>query len=321
MKFVSFIDEDRPRLGLFVNESVYDLNQINPFIANNMAEFLRQGEDGMSFVKLTEKQILEGRFEDKKVKDFVLTAPVPEPTSLRDACAFRAHVAAVYKSKGEDIIPEFEHFPIFYFSNHQSIKGPGPIECMPDHLNKLDFELEVAIVLNKRGKNISAKDAHTYVAGFMIMNDFSARDLQMKEMKLNLGPAKGKDFATAIGPYLVTLDEIESYKSADNSENKGLLYNLKMTASVNGKKVSDGNSGDMSWSFAEILERVSYGVEVFPGDIIGSGTVGTGCFLELNGAPETKTLNKEEQWLKPGDQVDLEIEGLGKLTNTIVESS
>lgn len=314
MKLISFITEDKARLGLYVNESVYDLNQINPFIANNMADFLRQGEDGMSFVRLTEKEILEGRFEDKKVKDFVLTAPVPEPNSLRGGYAFKEHVTSVYKGRGEEVIPEYDDFPVFYFSNHQAIKGPGLIECMPDHLNKLDFELEVAVVLNKRGRNILAKDAHSYVAGFMIMNDFSARELQMHEMKLNLGPAKGKDFATAVGPYLVTLDEVESFKSSLNVANKGLLYNLNMTASVNGKKVSEGDFGDMTWSFAEIIERVSYGVDVFPGDVIGSGTVGTGCFLELN------ELGNKKQWLKIGDQIDLEVEGLGKLTNTIVES-
>lgn len=317
MKLVSFLTEDAPRLGLLINNAIYDLNQINPFIANNMADFLRQGTKGMDFVRLTEKEILDGRFEDKRVKDFVLTAPVPFPTSFRDAYAFRQHVATSRRNRGLDMIPEFDQFPVFYFSNHQAICGPGEVECMPDHFNKLDFELEVAIVINKKGRNILAKDADSYIAGFMVMNDLSARTLQMEEMKLNLGPAKGKDFATVIGPYLVTPDELENYKLPNSRENVGAKYALKMTCSVNGIQVSEGTLGDINWTFAEIIERASYGVDLFPGDLIGSGTVGTGCFLELNGTGKLNDPNYKEQWLQAGDVVEMEVECLGTLKNTL----
>jgi fumarylacetoacetate (FAA) hydrolase len=153
------------------------------------------------------------------------------------------------------------------------------------------------------------------------MNDLSARVLQMDEMKLNLGPAKGKDFATAIGPWLVTLDELEQYKIPSEFGNK---YDLLMTAKHNGKLISDGNMKDMNWTFAEIIERASYGVRLLAGDVIGSGTVGTGCYLELNGtwALESKEKGKDFTpiWLKDGDDIELEITGLGVLKNTIRKS-
>jgi len=188
---------------------------------------------------------------------------------------------------------------------------------MPDHFNKLDFELEAAIVVGKKGRNIKAAEADAYIAGFMIMNDMSARTLQMEEMLLNLGPAKGKDFSTVIGPYFVTPDELEAYKIPAKSGHVGNNYNLNMKCWVNGKLVSEGNVGDMDWTFAEILERCAYGVDILPGDVIGSGTVGTGCFLELNGTGLLHDKNYKPQWLQEGDVVEMEITGLGRLTNTI----
>ena len=152
----------------------------------------------------------------------------------------------------------------------------------------------------------------------MIMNDWSARGLQMEEMLLNLGPAKGKDFATSTGPCLVTLDELQQFVIEPKDGHSGTSWNLKMACKVNGVQVSEGNLGDMDWTFAEIVERVSYGVEVVPGDIIGSGTVGTGCFLGLNGTGKLADPNYSEQWLKAGDVVELEIDGLGVLSSTIV---
>ena len=151
----------------------------------------------------------------------------------------------------------------------------------------------------------------------MIMNDLSARRLQMEEMLLNLGPAKGKDFATTLGPWLVTLDELQSYEIPAKDNHVGKSWNLSMKCRVNEIEVSNGNSGDMDWTFAEIIERASYGVDLYPGDVIGSGTVGTGCFLELNGTGKFNDPNYTEQWLKEGDVVEMEIDGLGTLKNTI----
>ena len=178
-------------------------------------------------------------------------------------------------------------------------------------------ELEAAIVIGKKGRNIKASEADQYIAGYMIMNDMSARTLQMEEMLLNLGPAKGKDFSTVIGPWLVTPDELEPYKIPAKSGHTGNAYNLEMKCWVNGVEVSRGNMGDMDWTFAEIVERCAYGVDILPGDVIGSGTVGTGCFLELNGTGLLNDPNFKPQWLQPNDLVDMEITGLGYLSNTI----
>jgi fumarylacetoacetate (FAA) hydrolase len=155
----------------------------------------------------------------------------------------------------------------------------------------------------------------------MIMNDMSARRLQMEEMLLNLGPAKGKDFSTVIGPWLVTPDELEPYKIQAKPGHIGNSYNLAMKCWVNGIQVSEGSVGDMDWTFAEIVERCAYGADIFPGDVIGSGTVGTGCFLELNGTGKLNNHNYPEQWLQPGDVVNMEIDGLGHLSNTIVQEN
>jgi fumarylacetoacetate (FAA) hydrolase len=239
-----------------------------------------------------------------------LAAPLPRPPSMRDGYAFRQHVATARKNRGLEMIPEFDQFPVFYFTNHQAVIGPGELHVQKLHMDKLDFELEVAVVLGKGGKNVRAEDADDLVFGYTIMNDFSARALQMEEMKLSLGPAKGKDFATALGPWLVTRDELEARRTRTAH---GEQHDLEMRASVNGIQVSRGNLKDMTWTFAQILERASYGVTLYPGDVIGSGTCGTGCFLELNGSKIT-----DNQWLRSGDVVALEVDGLGRLENTVV---
>jgi fumarylacetoacetate (FAA) hydrolase len=226
-------------------------------------------------------------------------------------------VATARKNRGVEMIPEFDQFPVFYFTNPHSIRGEGEVKCMPDHLEKLDFELEVAIVICKHGRNIPAEEADEYIGGLMIMNDLSARRLQMEEMLLSLGPAKGKDFATTLGPWLVTLDELEEFVVAPKENHTGRCWNLPMRCYVNERQVSEGNLADATWTFAELIERASYGVDLYPGDIIGSGTVGTGCFLELNGTARLKDPNFPEQWLLAGDVVEMEVDGLGKLTNTI----
>lgn len=244
-----------------------------------------------------------------KESDCILLAPVPHPVSCRDGYAFRQHVESARRGRGLPMIPEFDEFPIFYYTNHLAITGPGEVFVMEKALDRLDFELEVAIVIGKEGKNIPANQADEYIYGYMIMNDWSARELQTQEMKLNLGPAKGKDFATSLGPYLVTKDELQLKLARGPT---GDRYDLRMTAFHNGKQVSDGNLKDMTWTFAQILERVSYGVTIYPGEVIGSGTVGTGCYMELNATKVTDNV-----WIKPNDQFALEVEGLGRLENTI----
>lgn len=320
MKLVTFSDNGREQLGLLVDSKIYATTAVNANLPSTMKSLLENWESGMALLKVAENDIKSGNTSANGA-DYAgvqLMAPVPQPTSCRDGYAFRQHVAAARRNRKVDMIAEFDQYPIFYFTNHNAIQGPGAIPCMPDHFQKLDFELEAAIVVCKKGRNIKASEADSYIGGYMIMNDMSARRLQMEEMLLNLGPAKGKDFSTVIGPMLVTPDELEGYKIPAKPGHVGNNYNLKMTCKVNGIQVSEGNMGDMDWTFAEILERCAYGADILPGDVIGSGTVGTGCFLELNGTGKLNNPDYKEQWLQDGDVVEMEIDGLGHLSNTIV---
>src|ERR1700677_143695 len=320
MKIVSYLKEENEQLGIVVDDLLYEIELIHPDIPNTMNMFLNYWDELFPILQAGGVAIRERQFARTKaipVDRVHLLAPVPLPASCRDGYAFRQHVEAARRNRNLQMIPEFDQDPVFYFTNHHSIQGPGEIRCMPDHFSRLDFELEVAIVIARQGRNIRAAEADSYIAGLMIMNDMSARTLQMEEMLLNLGPAKGKDFSTVIGPWLVTPDELEPFKVPAKKGHTGNNYNLKMKAWVNGKLVSQGNMSDMDWTFAEIIERCAYGVDILPGDVIGSGTVGTGCFLELNGTGKLNDENYQPQWLQPGDLVEMEVTGLGMLGNII----
>jgi len=322
MKLVTYLKDGHDQLALLINGSLYDTDALHPDLPVSMAMFLNYWDDMFPLAQAAEQRVLQGMLRALPAASFEnaeLLAPVPHPTSCRDGYAFRQHVAAARRNRKVEMIPEFDQYPIFYFTNHNSIQGPGDIYCMPDHFEKLDFELEAAIVICRHGRNIPAAEADQYIGGLMIMNDMSARRLQMEEMLLNLGPAKGKDFATVIGPMLVTLDELASLEVPCKDNHTGKAWNLTMKCRVNGVQVSEGNVSDMDWTFAEIIERCSYGVNLYPGDVIGSGTVGTGCFLELNGTGKLNDPNYAEQWLQAGDVVEMEIDGLGLLKNTIVK--
>ncbi len=223
-------------------------------------------------------------------------APLPNPTSLRDFIAFEDHIAATSKRRGQSIPPEWYKAPVYYKGNHRTIIGPDEDLSWPLETTKLDYELELACVIGRTGRDVPERDALGYIAGYTIMNDFSARDVQFQEMACRLGPAKGKDFATAIGPCLLTPDEIPD------------LNALTMIARVNGKAWSKGRFGSIHWSFAQMIEHVSRGETIYPGDLFGSGTVGGGCGLEL------------EKFLNPGDVVELEIEPIGVLRNRVVKT-
>ena len=320
MKLVTYTNNGSEQLAFYVGDNLYATNEVNAKLPKTMAELLNNWDKYIDTMRSAEADIKTGNYNVAGVaySTASIMATVPHPTSCRDGYAFRQHVAAARRNRKVDMIAEFDQYPIFYFTNHNAIQGPGPIPVMPDHLKKLDFELEASVVLCKKGRNVKAADADQYIAGYMIMNDMSARTLQMEEMLLNLGPAKGKDFSTVIGPMLVTPDELEQYKVPAKPNHTGNSYNLKMRCYVNGVLVSEGSMGDMDWTFAEIIERCAYGADILPGDVIGSGTVGTGCFLELNGTGKLNDPNYKEQWLQPGDVVEMEIDGLGKLSNTIV---
>ena len=177
-----------------------------------------------------------------------------------------------------------------------------------DQSVKLDYELEIAAIIGRKGKNISVTEADDYIIGYTIMNDLSARALQKEEMKLSLGPAKGKDFLTTLGPYIATKDEL---KDKLIQSNDGDRYDLNMKAYLNGKLLSQDNFKNITWTFAQIISRISNGTTIYPGDVIGSGTCATGCLLELNQTHNT------DIWLKDGDEIELEVDRLGSLVNTI----
>lgn len=232
--------------------------------------------------------------------------PLPPIASIRDFYAFEQHVATCRRQRGLDMVPQWYEIPVFYFSNPTSVIGPDDPVFAPRGSAALDFELEIACIVGREGRDLPDDDrAMDWVAGFTIMNDWSARDLQRAEMAIGLGPSKGKDFATSLGPELITFDElVGSYRDG--------RLDLTMTASLNGRPVSRGNAVSMYWTWPQLLAHASRDATLRPGDVLGSGTVGTGCILELT--PEAVG-----GWLKPGDVVELTVERLGTLRNPIVE--
>jgi 2-keto-4-pentenoate hydratase/2-oxohepta-3-ene-1,7-dioic acid hydratase in catechol pathway len=242
---------------------------------------------------------------------FVPPGSAPEPDTVvvgtvRDFYAFEEHVATARRARGLEMEPDWYELPVFYFSNPYAVLGPDDPVAAPPGCEELDYELEVAAVVGRSGRDLDPQHAEEHIAGFTIMNDWSARDLQRREMRLGLGPAKGKDFATSLGPSLVALDELEDRRA-------GKAYDLAMTARVNGREYSRGNLADAHWSFGEMLAYASRGTRVAPGDVIGSGTCGTGCILELSLVHG----HDAYPWLYPGDVVELEVERLGVLRNTV----
>lgn len=231
--------------------------------------------------------------------------------SLRDFYAFEQHVKTARANRGKDMVPDWYDIPVFYFSNHNAICRHNEVVPIPRHTQWLDYELEIAFIIGKDGINIPAQEAMEYIAGYTVMNDWSARDTQRKEMRVGLGPAKGKDFATSLGPEFVEPAALEPYRIGEGAETR---FDLTMTAQVNGMELSRGNAKDVYFTFAQLIERASADAMLFAGDVIGSGTVGTGCLLELKG--EESPLGR---WLQPGDVVTMEIEGIGILQNTVGE--
>lgn len=325
MKLISysFKGQINLRLALVVNKFAVDIelglqkyfeNSNNLDFPNSMPSYLINWNENKALVKkLAEKlnnenvSILEHNnqkisFDLSKIQ---IHSPLPVPTSFRDFYAFEKHVKSARKLRNLEVAKEWYNFPVFYFSNHNAFKGPNEKIAKPEFTNELDFELEIACVIGKTGKNIKIEEASNFIAGYSILNDWSARDMQREEMKVGLGPAKGKDFATSMGPYFVTPDEISEFK-----KNKG--YDLKMTASKNGEIISEGNWADIHYSFEEMIVRASDEATLFPGDVFGSGTVGSGCILELR--PENT-----KGWLESGDEIELEVDKLGILKNTIVK--
>jgi 2-keto-4-pentenoate hydratase/2-oxohepta-3-ene-1,7-dioic acid hydratase in catechol pathway len=236
-----------------------------------------------------------------------LLAPVAQPPSIRDFYAFEQHVRTARARRGLEMHPDWYELPVFYFSNPAAVLGPGDPVAAPPRTAELDYELEVACVLGRGGTNLRLENADEAVAGFMVMNDWTARDVQRRELQLSMGPVKGKDFATSLGPTLVTTAEFAPGGLRE-------VPSAAMTARVNGVEWSRADLDGLWWSFAEMLVYASEAAPVRRGDVLGSGTCGTGCIMELalvHGADKYP-------YLQPGDEVELEVTGLGVLANPVV---
>src|SRR5512143_1192117 len=261
--------------GLLADGAIFPL----PFAS--MLDLIEAGEKGLERAR----RAAEGK--RIALEDASLHAPILRPTTLRDAYAFETHVKTANANRGQEVPAEWYKFPIFYFTNPNNIFGPDDEIPYPSYTNELDYELEIAALIGKPGRDIRPEDAPKHIFGFTIFNDWSARDIQREEMKVRLGPAKGKDFASSLGPYLVTIDEF-----AERATERPGVFDMEMIARVNGQEKSRGNLKDMFWSFGEIIARAADSVDLMPGEVIGSGTVGTGCLLELT--------KRKGPWLQPG---------------------
>lgn len=309
MKLVTFLNaQGHARAGWIADDRwVVDMQAASGgTLPSSMLDFIALGQAGIREVERiqSESVTLTPSSAVYGLEQVSLLAPLPNPPSIRDFYAFEQHVKHARARRGLAMVPEWYEIPAFYFTNHRAVHGPEQQIGRPARTRKLDYELEIACVIGREGRNIQAAEAEEWIYGYCIMNDWSARDIQAEEVKIGLGPAKGKDFATSLGPYLVTKDELERYRTKDGSR-----YDLEMQAYVNGSRLSYGNAKDMYYTFAQMIERASEEVMLYPGDILGSGTVGTGCILELG--------EETHRWLEPGDTVELCITGLGVLRNFI----
>ncbi len=232
-----------------------------------------------------------------------LLPPIPHPPSVRDFMAFEEHVVTASAAIGLAVDPLWYAQPAFYFTNPAALRGADDPVPVPPGSAAFDYELEVAAVIGREGADLSPDEAAEHIAGYVLFCDWSARDLQGEEMRLNLGPAKGKDSASSCGPWMLTPDELPAAAA--------------MTASVNGRPYSTGRLDALYWTFAEMVAYASRGTRVVPGDLIGSGTVGTGCILELSRVHGAQAY----PYLGPGDRVRLEVDGLGAIDAAVVEGA
>ena len=319
MKLVTFKNpEHQVRIGWLKNEGVVDMQLADSRLPGDMLSFIDEHE---SFFPIIKDENLEDVEPHYRLADVALSPPLPNPRSFRDYVGFEQHMLNASKTFGHQVGEVWYEIPIFYFTNHQMIYGPEDDIKRPENEARLDFELEIGVIIGKKGDNINAEDADRYIFGYTIFNDWTARAIQRREMTVPLGPHKGKDFANAIGPCIVTKDEFEQYCCSISREthpehlamplSTGDRFDVKMEARINGVTVCEGNYKTVHWTFAQQVERASEnGVTLMPGDILGSGTVGWGSLIENN--------FKVHRPLEPGDVVELEIEGIGVLRNKVV---
>ncbi|GKQ39408.1 fumarylacetoacetate hydrolase family protein [Streptomyces sp. A012304] len=300
MKFASFVHDGKRQSGVVADD------QLHPF------------EHPVDLLDL----IVEGEEALRGAGERALTAslPVPladarllpplQPPTVRDYMTFESHVAGVARGYGDTVPEEWYVAPAFYFTNPYAMIGAHDDVPVPPGCGRFDFELEVAAVIDKAGRDLTPQQARDHILGYTILNDWSARDLQGREMRVKLGPAKGKDTSTTLGPWLVTADELEPHRDADG------FLDLALTVAVNGETIGQDRLANMAWTFEEMAAYASRGTWIRPGDVLGSGTCGNGgCLAELWGRGGVL----EPPPLVPGDTVTMTVEGIGTITNTVVE--
>ncbi|MBS1677750.1 MAG: fumarylacetoacetate hydrolase family protein [Actinobacteria bacterium] len=298
MRWVSFATAADPqveRVGVAIEEEIVALPA-----GTTLLGLLRAEGD----LRAAGEAALAARHEVQEPAAVRLLPPIPEPPSVRDFMAFEQHVASAARHYGREVAEAWYRMPVFYFSNPASMFGARDPVGIPADSERFDFELEVGCVIGREGRDVAAADAMDHVAGFTIFCDWSARDLQLDEMTVGLGPAKGKDSATTLGPFMVSPEELEDVQSP-----KG--YDLRMSAFLNGRELGSDRWSNVHFSFPEMIERASRGTRLRPGDILGSGTCGYGCLSELRRSDD------QLGWLAPGDVVRLEIERLGSVESRI----
>ncbi|MCZ4521751.1 fumarylacetoacetate hydrolase family protein [Rhodococcus ruber] len=304
MKFVRFLSNDDTQI---VQVGVLDSDSRTVYIVDGANDLLPLIEAGEESLKDAGAQAIR-RGSGVDLIDVEPLSPIATPPTVRDFYAFEQHVKAGRAWRNLEMDPDWYALPIFYFSNPYATVGCGNVAMTPG-ADKFDFELEVAAIVGKGGRNLTSAEGDDAIVGYCVLNDFSGRDVQQREMKLSMGPVKGKDTSTAIGPYLVTKDELQDRRTATG-------YDLAMSCTVNGQQYSEARWSDVYWSFGEMVSYASRGTDVRPGDILGSGTCGTGCIMELFRSDPDRY-----QFLQPGDEVVATVEGLGELRNVVTKAS
>lgn len=298
MRLAMFADDGAARAGIVVGDNLHPLPV------------------GVTVLDLIQQDALPdaGKMAEWKVVvplESVRLLPPLTPPAIRDFVTFEEHVEGVARRFGDTIVPEWYEAPTFYFTSPHALIGAHDDVPVPPGCQAFDFELEVAAVVGRPGRDLTPEQARDHIAGYTILNDWSARDLQAREMRVKLGPAKGKDSASTLGPWLVTSDEIQDRRDADG------FLDLTMTVTRNGERIGGDTLTNMAWTFEEMLAYASRGTWVRPGDVLGSGTCGSGCLAELWG----RHGSLDPRPLAPGDVVTMTVERLGTISNTVVPGS
>jgi 2-keto-4-pentenoate hydratase/2-oxohepta-3-ene-1,7-dioic acid hydratase in catechol pathway len=298
MRWVSFLANGQERGGRLIGDTVHALPA-----GTTLLSLL--GDDGEALHRAGEAAEADPA-DTMPLGSLTLLPPIAEPPSIRDFYAFESHARAGRRSRGQELSAEWFAIPVFYFSNPASLIGhDAPVHAALGS-SMMDYEVEVAAIVGLGDRDITPGNAARHIIGYTILNYWSARDLQRQEMQVGLGPAKGKDFASTMGPCLVTADELAPFR-------KRAAFDLAMTATVDGVEYTSGNLADIYWSFEKMLSFASRGARLRPGDIIGSGTCGTGCIVDLSQAQGSERF----PWLRPGNRVEVVVEQLGRIANKL----